>query len=241
MGDTTIVSATYVVGTQSIDVADIIEEIRSKNYGEINLPITKLDADLRKDNRIALAANDPTLALTPPRITVEYTDERGAWHTISSTLTETLKIGQRSTFGTLIQKPFDALWQVAMTVGKGQMIFVIAMGYALVVLWTYKQWEYMQEPFKPMVGSVGNPGMMGENYAEKFGPLGKWIALAIFTIFVGGEFLSEKIAKFFKPTQPWGYSWVTKLFPTIISAFAPIYGFVTQFILWVMIVKNIPK
>jgi hypothetical protein len=79
MGDITIVSAAYVVGTQSIDVADIIEEIRSKNYGEINLPITKLDADLRKDNRIVLAATDPTLALTPPRITVEYTDERGAW------------------------------------------------------------------------------------------------------------------------------------------------------------------
>lgn len=225
MGDIALSKAEYTVGTQLIDLLREMNEDLSKNYGELNVVVSALDAKLRKDNRILIAPNDPSLAQNVPKLTIEYTDETGAWHSTSATLTETLHIGERSTFGKLVQKPGDVIWSASVIVGQWSMVFVVAVLYGLVVLWTLKQWQGMEGKFKNW----------GEITTDRFGPLGFVVAVIVYMVFWVFRLPSD----FISPSSPDG--WMVKWIVAATSAFAPIPGFLVQSIIWMTVVRNLGR
>ena len=225
MGDIALSKAEYTVGTQKIDLLSEMNDELSKNYGELNVVVSALDAKLRKDNRILVPPNDPSLAQNVPKLTIEYTDERGAYHVASSTLTETLHIGERSAFGKIVQKPGDILWSASLVVGQWSMVFIVATLYGLVVLWTLKQWEFMQGKFKNW----------GDITTARFGPLGYVVGVIIYMLF----WIFRLPSDFISPTSPDG--WMLKWVVAASSAFAPIPGFLVQCIIWMTVVRNLGK
>jgi hypothetical protein len=225
MGDIVLKKAEYVVGSQLIDLMNEMNADLEKNYGELNVVVSALDAKLRKDNRIAIPPNDPSLAQSIPKLTIEYIDSEGSWHIATAELPETLHIGERTAFGKMIQKPGDVLWSTSIVVGQWTMVFVVATMYALVVLWTFKQWEFMQGKFEHW----------NDVSVERFGPIGFVIAVIVYGLF----WIFRLPSDFLNPSAPDG--WMLKWFVMATSAIAPIPGFLIEFIIWMTVVRNLGK
>ena len=263
MGDVKLTKAEYIVGTQTLDVLAVLNKIKSDNYGAIELPMAKLDADLRKDNRISTPPDAEALRLTPPRLVVEYTDGAGIPHRIEKTGSaqppkvlpgtsehfdnksdDTVAIGQRSTWGMLIQQPYDILKWFAIESAKGGFLFGLALFVALVVTWTWVQWGYicvMLTPRETKQGEKGSP--LEPKYAttENFGIMSKWI------IPVVGGFIGLLSAFAVKAIDPflvkWGinkapaYGWLPRLLMTVGSGLGPVGGFFFQLMIWFTVVR----
>ena len=224
MGGVTVTSAKYVIGDQTIDVSEQVTDSQSRNYGEIVMIVSKLDADLRKNNQIAIPADSDTLKLTPPKLTVEYLDDRGLWHTKSATLSETLDIGERSAFGKFVQKPGDVLWGIGITAAKAQFLFIVVLGWTLVVLWTYRQWQFIEGAMQPRAIARTNA------YTEKnYGLVGQWVVLGISKLYDLFYYPSVWLGIIFR-NPPEG--WLVKVLMSIGSAVAPISGFIVQIMIW---------
>ena len=223
MGDITLSKATYVVADQELDLLEQMNTELKKNYGELNVVVAALDAKLREDHRITTAADSSILAANLPKLTVEYTDETGAWHRAEANIRETLHIGERSAYGKAIQKPGDLIWSASLVAGKWMMVFVVATLYGLIVLWTWIQWKGMEGEFKDW-----NTITM-----DKFGGLGFVVAVLIYGIFG----LFRYPSRFISPSG--GDGWMVKLVMTGLSAYAPIPGLLTQMIIWFTVVRNL--
>jgi hypothetical protein len=225
MGDITLSKATYVVGDQEIDLIDQMNTQLAKNYGELTVIVATLDSKLREDRRITTAADSSVLASNLPKLTVEYTDQTGAFHRASANIRETLRIGERSAYGKVVQKPGDLLWNASLVAGQWLMVFVVATLYGLVVLWTYTQWKSMEGKFVEW----------SDITTTRFGPLGFVIAVLVYGVFAIFRYPS----RFLSPTG--GDGWMVKLVMTGLSAYAPIPGLLTQMIIWFTIVRNLGK
>jgi hypothetical protein len=230
--DITITRADYIVATQIIDVMSILKDIQSSSYGQIQLPISKLDADLRKDKRIIVAADSDVLKLTPPKLITEYSDKEGAFHIVESSLTETLSIGERTSFGQFVQKPGDVLWGLGLYAAKGQLVFVVVLFWALGVMWAFKQWQYLEKAFGPG-GVAENPPYTPETY----GLVGQWVMFLIYCIFAIFAVPSKYIGLLFGGEAP--RSWLVKVLFACASALSPIAGFAFEFLIWFCAVQTL--
>jgi hypothetical protein len=242
MGDITLTKAEYVVADQTIDVLSVLTEIQTKNYGAIDLPIATLDSRLRKDNRIVAKADADALKLTPPKLSVDYLDETGAYHHAETALTETLKLGERSSFGQLVQKPGELLWNLALVAAKGQFLFVFAFAWAIVVLWSYKQFQFLETAFDP---NSSPPGIVSrlpaDGYpAETYGLIGRWVLVGLWYLFYAMQIPSKPLGIMFGAVEP-PYGWLTKVVMSLASALAPVAGFFFQFMIWFTAVQSIPS
>jgi hypothetical protein len=229
MGDITLISATYTVGTQSIALLNEMNEELAKNYGELNIVVSALDAKLRKDNRIVLPVNDPSLAQNVPVLTIKYADREGAWHIKEANLTETLTIGERSVYGKMVQKPGEILWSSSLVVGQWMMVFVVVTMWALVVLWSWMQTRGMEGKFTDWSTLT----------TARFGPIGFVIAVVIYILFYIVRVPCELIGNLMNEKPPDG--WILKAFMAAASAYAPIPGFLVQTIIWMTVVRNLGK
>jgi hypothetical protein len=257
MGEVKLTKAEYIVGTQTLDVMDLLEKIKDENYGAIELPMAKLDEDLRKDNRITTPADAEALRLTPPRLVVDYVDEKGIPHHIEKTGAaqaaplppakekfedgkDTVAIGGRSTFGRLIQTPYEIFKDMGMFAARGSFLFGFALFWTVVVIWTYTQWTYICIELTPLEGAAGNPN---EYTTENLGILSKYIvgltALAMGALAALCEYLkiNDVIARYLK--SPPVYGWLMRGVMTITSGFAPIAGFFLQLMFWFTVVRPI--
>jgi hypothetical protein len=234
MGSIRVSRADYIVADQTIDVLDILNELQEKNYGIIELSVSKLDADLRKDNRIITKPDADSLKLTPPKLLVDYADKAGRYHHVETPLTGTLKIGERSSYGQFVQKPGELLFNSSVVLAKGQMLFVFAFAWTLVVVWTYKQFQFLEAAFGP-----GGPAESPQYPSEKYGVLGQWTMYLLYLIYYYVDMPSQPIGRMFSPDPPYG--WLVKVFFSIASALAPVAGFFTQFIIWLTAVSSIPS
>jgi hypothetical protein len=235
MGDIVLVKAVYKVADQDIDVMPNLAAIQSKNYGAIELPIAALDAELRKDDRIVTKADSDVLKQSLPSLTVHYRSQTGANHYVTKTIKETLKIGKRSAIGQFIQKPGDVLWSLALVAAKGQFVFVVVLGWALVVMWSFKQWQFIEKAFD--VGGVaqGPPPYSTETY----GIVGPWIMFLIYWLLQLFVYPSKILgAAFGGPEPPRG--WILKILITVAAALAPVAGFFFQLVIWFTVVTSIP-
>jgi hypothetical protein len=223
MGDIALLKANYVVADQDLDLLDQMTAELAKNYGELKVIVSALDTKLREDKRITTPADSTLLAANVPTLTVDYTDETGAFRRAKATINETLHIGERSVYGKVVQKPGDLLWNVSIIAGQWSMIFVVATLYGLIVLWTWTQWKGMEGKFTDWT----------EITSTRFGPLGFVIAVLVYGIF----YIFRYPGKFISSTAPDG--WMVKLFMTALSAYAPIPGVLTQMIIWFTIVRNL--
>jgi len=223
MGGVTVTSAKYAIGDQTIDVSEQVTDSQSRNYGEIVMIVSKLDGDLRKNNQIAIPADSDTLKLTPPKLTVEYLDERGLWHTKSATLSETLDIGERSAFGKFVQKPGDVLWGIGITAAKAQFLFIVVFAWVLVVLGTYRQWQFIEKAMQS--GAIARTTA----YTDiNYGLVGQWVVWGISKLY--DAFYYPSIWLSFGYDLPDG--WPVKVLMSIGSAVAPISGFIVQIMIW---------
>jgi hypothetical protein len=229
MGDILIMTANYVVGSQDIDVKDYVLTEQSTNYGAIDFPVQKMDDDLRKDHRISVAKDADALKLTPPRLTITYTDAAEAYHTVDYAITESVNLGERTAFGKFVQKPGDVLWSVGLTAAKGQFLFVFVVAWALIVLWSYKQWAFLQGSY--------NAGKISIIIDDDYGILGKYIVLGIYIMFYYGEMVEEPLSKFFKPPVEPG--WTFKFIFAFLAALTPVSSFFFQFLIWFTVVKTL--
>lgn len=234
MGHITLISANYSVGREqsganSISLLNEMNEELAKNYGELNIVVSALDAKLRKDNRITVAANDPSLAQNVPLLTIKYTDGEGSWHIKEANLNETLTIGERSVFGKMVQKPGEILWSSSLIIGQWMMVFVVVTMWALVVLWSWMQTRGMEGKFTDWSTLT----------TARFGPIGFVIAVVIYILFYIVRVPCEVIGNWMSKKPPDG--WVLKLFMAAASAYAPIPGFLVQTIIWMTVVRNLGK
>jgi hypothetical protein len=229
MGDITLISANYTVGTQSIALLNEMNEELTKNYGELNIVVSALDAKLRKDNRITMAANDPSLAQNVPLLTIKYADKEGSWHIKEANLNETLTIGERSVFGKMVQKPGEILWSSSLVVGQWMMLFVAVTMWALVVLWSWTQTRGMEGKFTEWSTIT----------MARFGPIGFVIAVIIYMLFYIVRIPCEVIGNWMSEKPPDG--WILKAFMAAASGYAPIPGFLVQTIIWMTVVRNLGK
>jgi hypothetical protein len=225
MGDITLSKAKYVVADQELDLLEEMNAELTKNYGELNVVVSALDVKLRADHRITTPADSVILAASPPKLTVEYTDETGAWHRAEANIRETIRIGERSAYGKAIQKPGDVVWSASLVAGKWMMVFVVAMIYGLIVLWTWIQWKGMEGKFTDWMGIT----------TDRFGPLGFVVAAIIFVLFAIFRYPS----RFLIPSG--GDGWMLKLLITALSAYAPIPGLLVQMIIWFTVVRNLGR
>lgn len=226
MGGITVTVANYVVGPQVIDVSDYLEQERWKNFGEIKFAVAKLDAFLRSDNRITLAPDSTVLASSPPNLHVEYTDETGAFHSLDAGLNDTLDIGEQSFIGKLIRKPGAILWDLGIMTGNVFFIFVFAMTWALTVLWSLKQWEFIAN------------NLPREGPYDRFGLLGHWVAVAT-NAFLRTMDTPSKFLGPFVGVVPAPYSWLTKWFFAFLTALSPVPGFFFQLLIWITLVQTL--
>jgi hypothetical protein len=231
-GAVLILDAEYVVGSQAIDVSDYVTTQQGANYGAIKFPVQKMDEDLRKTHRVYAPppADAAALALNPPRLTINFTDQSGAYHTVSYTLTETVDIGERSAFGKFVQKPGDVLYDVGLTAAKGQFVFVFVLLWALIVLWSYNQWNFLQ-------GQFGN-GIITSTINDRLGLLGKYVALFVYWIFtyatpIGKPFEMLLGGADVKP------GWIVKFIFALFAALTPVTSFLFQFLIWFTLVQTL--
>jgi len=231
-GAVLILNAEYVVGNQAIDVSDYVTTQQGANYGAIKFPVQKMDEDLRKAHRIYAPppADAAALALNPPRLTINFTDQSGAYHTVSYTLTETVDIGERSAFGKFVQKPGDVLWDVGLTAAKGQFVFVFVLIWALIVVWSYKQWSFLQEQF-------GN-GNITSTTNDRLGILGKYVALFVYWIFHYGTSLGKPFEMLLGGVDV-KRGWIVKFIFTFFAALTPVTSFLFQFLIWFTLVQTL--
>ena len=233
MGKATLISATYTVGEHEIDILDMLTENQNKNYGAVDIAVSKIDADLRNQGRITIDKDADALKFSPPILSVDYADEKNAYHHRDFSLADVAQIGDRTTFGKLSQKPGEVLWEMGITAAKGQFIFVVVLGWTLVVVWTYKQFQFLQEAFAP-----SGPATSPPYTPEKYGVLGQWVMYGLYLIFVGMNVPSQWVGAFFgKNTPP--YSWMTKFLFSVLSALAPVAGFLFQTLIWFTAVQQI--
>jgi hypothetical protein len=256
MGEVKLTKADYIVGTQTLDVIDILNKIKAENYGAIELPMAKLDADLRKDNRIVTPADAEALRLTPPRLVVDYTDEKGIPHHIDKVgpaqppppptkehfedKDDTVAIGGRSMFGRLIQTPSEIFKDMGMFAAKGSFLFGFALFWTVIVIWTYTQWTYIGIEFTPLTGAAGDPT---KYTTENLGIFSKYIvglvALATASLAALCEYskVNATIATYIGATPVYG--WLMRGIMTITSGFAPIAGLFLQLMIWFTVVRPI--
>jgi hypothetical protein len=228
MGDITLISADYTVGTQTISLLNEMNEELTKNYGELNVVVSALDAKLRKDNRIVVPVNDPSLAQNVPVLTIKYADKEGAWHIATGKLTDTVKIGERSVYGKMVQKPGEILWSSSLVVGQWMMVFVVVTMWALVVLWSWMQTRGMEGKFTEWSSIT----------MARFGPIGFVIAVIIYILFYIVRIPCELIGNLMGGAPD---GWILKAFMAAGSAYAPIPGFLVQTIIWMTVVRNLGK
>ena len=240
MGDVKVTKADYIVGTQTIDVKGIIDKLKSDNYGAIQLPVAKLDADLRKENRILAKPDEDALKLTPPHLIVDYTDETGVPHHVETPITGELTIGNRSTVGKMIQTPGDIFWSFALVATRIQFVVALILFWTIVVVGTFKQWTYLGIELTPGSGAASNPLTYT---TDNYGILGKWVMLIISGLLAATSFMTSKIdgliIKFFGPAWAPAYGWFMRLLMTLSSGFAPVSGFFFQLLLWFTTVNSI--
>jgi hypothetical protein len=230
MGETiTLLTAEYTVGSQGIVLLNEMNEELVKNYGELTVDVSALDAKLRDANRIIVAKNDPSLAQNIPALTINYVDKEGGWHTKTAKLTETLTIGERSVFGKMVQKPGEILWSSSLVVGQWMMVFVVVTMWALVVLWSWMQTRGMEGKFTDWSTIT----------TARFGPIGFVIAVLIYILFYIVRIPCELLGRLMSETPPDG--WILKAFMAAASAYAPIPGFLVQTIIWMTVVRNLGK
>lgn len=257
MGEVKLTKAEYIVGTQTLDVMDLLEKIKDENYGAIELPMAKLDEDLRKDNRITTPADAEALRLTPPRLVVDYVDEKGIPHHIEKTGAaqaaplppakekfedgkDTVAIGGRSTFGRLIQTPSEIFKDMGMFAAKGSFLFGFALFWTVMVIWTFTQWTYIGIELTPLKGAAGDPN---KYTTENLGIFSKYIvgltALAMGALAALCEYskVNATIAKYVGGVPVYG--WLMRAIMTITSGFAPIAGFFLQLMIWFTVVRPI--
>jgi hypothetical protein len=228
MGSVKVLTAKYTVSDQTIDVMDVLTDNQSRNYGKITILVSKLDADLRKNNQIATPADADALKLTPPELKVQYLDGRGLWHEAKAKISETLDIGERSAFGKFVQKPGDVLWGIGITAAKAQFLFVVVLGWTLVVLWTYRQWKYIEEAMQPT--AIAGYNGAHHDYSEKdFGLVGQWVVWMISKFYSLFYYPSLLLGIVFKNPP---YGWLVKVIMSIGSGVAPISGFIVQVLIW---------
>jgi hypothetical protein len=230
MGETiTLLTAEYTVKDQGIVVLNEMNEELVKNYGELTVDVSALDAKLRKANRIDIPPNDESLARNIPALTINYVDNEGGWHTKTAKLHETLKIGERSVFGKMVQKPGEILWSSSLVIGQWMMVFVVVTMWALVVLWSWMQTRGMEGKFTDWSTLT----------TARFGPIGFVIAVVIYILFyivrIPGELIGNLMSK--KPPD----GWLLKPFVAAASGYAPIPGFLVQTIIWMTVVRNLGK
>ena len=225
MGDITLSKAIYVVADQELDLLEQMNTQLTKNYGELEVIVSALDAKLREDHRITTPADSTILAASLPKLTVEYTDETGAFHRAEANIRETLHIGERSAYGKAVQKPGDLIWSASVVAGKWMMVFVVATLYGLIVLWTWTQWKGMEGQFTDW-SSIS---------MDRFGGLGFVIAVIIYGLFAIFRYPSKFLS------MGGGDGWILKLVMTAASAYAPIPGMLVQMIVWFTIVRNLGK
>ena len=230
MGDIVVLTATYVVGKQSIDVKDYVTLQQSKNYGAIDFPVQKMDDELRAQHRITVKEDDSTLQLSPPHLTIEYTDRSQAYHSVDYSVADKVDIGQRSALGKFVQKPGDVLWDTAATIAKGQFLFVFVLGWALVVLWAFQQWAYLQAAF--------NSGALPGTLDDSFGILGKYVAVFAFTLFKLGSLLGKPFQMLLggADVRP---GWIVKFLFSAFAVFTPVSSFFFQFLIWFTLVQTL--
>jgi len=225
MGDILIVSADYIVGNQTIDVVDYVTTQQSSQYGAIDFPVQKLDDDLRKDNRITLAKDSDPLKLTPPKLTIQYTDKSGAYHSVTYAITEKVALGERTAFGKFVQKPGDVLSSFGTSAGMVLFGFSFVLIWALGVAWAYKQWEYLQSAYIN--------GALTSVPSDDLGILGKWVGVLVFFVFKYGETLG----KFGGPeAQP---GWIVKFIFSFLAAITPVSSLIFQFLIWFTVVQSL--
>jgi len=236
MGEILILRAKYVVGDQDIDVTSYLTTQQSANYGAINFPVQQMDEDLRKKNMIVLEKDADPLKLTPPVLTLVYTDEAGAHHSLTKKLGEVVEIGERSWFGKFVQKPGDVLMDFGLTAAKGQFLFIFVMSWALVVLWSYKQWAFLQDQMD------GN--RLPLSIEDKFGTLGKYVAIfaeAIFGLsFVIEPPIQKLVERALGPT-PFEPGWTVKFFFAFCAALTPVSSFFFNFLIWFTLVQTLVR
>jgi len=228
MGEILILSASYVVGDQDIDVTGYVTTQQGANYGAINFPVQKMDEDLRAKHMVVLAADADAVKLTPPRLTINYTDEAGAYHTVNYKIGEVVTVGERSSFGKFVQKPGDVLYDVGLTAAKGQFLFIFVLSWALVVLWSYKQWEFLQLAYnqKNLTGTLD----------DSLGLLGKYVGLAVFYLF-SLITTAEMPFKGFVPSALPG--WTIKFIFSLFAALTPVSSFFFNFLIWFTLVQSL--
>jgi len=232
MGSVLVLNAEYVVGNQAIDVSDYVTTQQGANYGAIKFPVNKMDEDLRKAHRIAAPppADAAALALNPPRLTINYTDESGAYHTVSYTITEMVDIGERSAFGKFVQKPGDVLYDVGLTAAKGQFVFVFALMWALVVVWAYNQWGFLQDQFVN--------GNITSTINDRLGVLGKYVALFVYWIFTYGSAIGKPLEMLLGGVDV-KRGWIVKFIFALFAALTPVTSFLFQFLIWFTLVQTL--
>ena len=262
MGDVKLTKADYIVGTQTIDVLAVLNKLKAENYGAIELSVSKLDAILRKDNRISTPPDAEALKLTPPRLIVDYEDETGIPHHIDKMGTppaattlppqtaaketfdgdsgDPVAIGNRTMFGKFIQTPMEILKDMGAFAARGSFIFALALFWAVVVIWTYTQWTYICIELTPNKGAAWNPAYYT---TENYGIFSKYI-VGLTALIMGGlaalcSFgkLDEVIPKYIGITPVYG--WLMRGIMTLASGFAPIAGFFLQLMVWVTVVRPI--
>jgi hypothetical protein len=244
MGEVKLTKADYIVGTQTLDVLDVLNKLKSENYGAIELSMPKLDELLRKDNRISTPADAEALRLTPPRLVVDYTDEKGIPHHIDKIGSaqpppvptkehfegkdDTVAIGGRSMFGRLIQTPSEIFKDMGMFAAKGSFLFGFALFWTVMVIWTYTQWTYIGIELTPNKGAAGDPT---KYTTENLGIFSKYVVGltavgmgALAALYIGGT-----------PV----YGWLMRAIMTITTGFAPIAGLFLQLMIWFTVVRPI--
>jgi len=225
MGDITLISATYLLDnqSQSINLLNEMNEELAKNYGELDIVVSTLDAKLRKNDRI------PKTTAPGGTLSITYADKEGAWHIKEADLNGTIKIGERSVFGKMVQKPGQILWSSSLVIGQWMMVFVVVTGWALVVLWSWMQTRGMEGKFKDWSTIT----------MDRFGPIGFVIAVLIYMLFYIVRIPCEFFGKMASSDPPDG--WILKMLMAAASGYAPIPGFLVQTIIWMTVVRNLGK
>jgi hypothetical protein len=227
MGDfLVILTASYVVGSQNVDVKEYVTDQQTKNYGAINFPVQVMDTYLH-DKGLLLATTETQTASahSAPELTITYTDASNRFYSKTYSLTDTVDIGQRSAWGKFVQKPGEIVNDASVAFSKGMMLFVAFTCWALVVTWSYLQWNFLQKSYNANLISL-NPQ---DN--DDLGILGKYMAVLVWCLMRVFVALGYYV--------PATEGWLAKFVFATIAVFAPVSSFFFQLAIWFTVVQSI--
>ena len=164
-----ITTATFIYGSQSIDIVKYLK--KSEWNGYVEYPVTTLMNDLKDDNKLS-EQDAQALNLKPPSAHVEWF-EAGDFKKMDFGKDAIIIVGKLNWWGLLMKKPGELSWKMAEYAGTFQFWITVVLVWILMVVWAYKLWDHMLNGGLNM--NTATPATFGE-YGQWFAKLAGLVA-----------------------------------------------------------------